>query len=865
MRQAGIVIISTLWISLSTIMTLYSIFGSDIATISFERDDETIFDGLTLFALGFFTTEIATTCIVEPRYPLSFFFYLDLVATLTLPFDLSFVAIWFSNSFISAASHASRAGTGATRILRVIRLIRLFRIPLLLRSFRSRKHEQIAQRQNECSDHESISDTSSLADHKTERSRTIHESDIGKRLADLASKRVVLLVLSMMILLPQLEPSSHFTIHAPIDQAGIDHLHLVYAYIVYQCRRGGSLGGVRREYESRLINYVAALSPNIAPGDEKSRIAWIAFAVSDTTLHTDPCLLDTNSPWLSLTKPSDLPASLQEIYERLSFNNTPQICREGTGISLSRDIICPSRDLRWSDVTYISSSLGETDGFVFQVALDQRDRNRDDAFLSIYRTLCICVILGIGTYMFSNRTFSLVLEPIVGMMQKVEQIRTNPLEAIHMHEKSTGRHEANFLTALAKYNTARTFLGRWLAKQEIAKIYYKNKETEMLERTIVKIGSLLAVGFGPAGAEIVARNIASTTEGLNVFLPGKRVEAIFGCIRIHDFGTIAGILKRRVMLFVNHISDIVHGVVDEFHGFTNRSDGDSFQLIWKLTPEMTEAEKAQVHDMALAACVKITVAIGRSLALNEYRNMPPLVLQIPKFRVRVSFGLHRGWAVEGAIGSMMKIDPSYLSADVNVAESVQRLNKNYRTSCILVSDAVRNGCSKSMRGLLRLVDKVRLESRRSDLSIYSLDLDMNQNLLTGYELQNRLITTQTNYTQSRKRAIAEKELRKTRKLTTDMYRFLQEDRYFLLMRKVFDDNPLWFGMFQAGVLNLFVGETETALRALRTCQQISYNAENRSETPISDYYDDGVSEYLVELHQGSIEGFTHDFHGPERN
>ena len=33
----------------------------------------------------------------------------------------------------------------------------------------------------------------------------------------------------------------------------------------------------------------------------------------------------------------------------------------------------------------------------------------------------------------------------------------------------------------------------------------------------------------------------------------------------------------------------------------------------------------------------------------------------------MGFGLHYGWAIEGAIGSNLKIDASYLSPDVNMA------------------------------------------------------------------------------------------------------------------------------------------------------------------------------------------------------
>lgn len=45
-------------------------------------------------------------------------------------------------------------------------------------------------------------------------------------------------------------------------------------------------------------------------------------------------------------------------------------------------------------------------------------------------------------------------------------------------------------------------------------------------RTIIKIGSLLALGFGEAGAEIIGQNMrGGDSAALNAMIPGRRVEA----------------------------------------------------------------------------------------------------------------------------------------------------------------------------------------------------------------------------------------------------------------------------------------------------------------------------------------------------
>lgn len=51
---------------------------------------------------------------------------------------------------------------------------------------------------------------------------------------------------------------------------------------------------------------------------------------------------------------------------------------------------------------------------------------------------------------------------------------------------------------------------------------------------IIKISSLLAVGFGEAGTDLIARNIENCGK-LNVMIPGKKVMGIFGFCDIRNF------------------------------------------------------------------------------------------------------------------------------------------------------------------------------------------------------------------------------------------------------------------------------------------------------------------------------------------
>jgi hypothetical protein len=48
---------------------------------------------------------------------------------------------------------------------------------------------------------------------------------------------------------------------------------------------------------------------------------------------------------------------------------------------------------------------------------------------------------------------------------------------------------------------------------------------------------------------------------------------------------------------------------------------------------------------------------------------------MPGFCVQLGYGLHYGWAIEGAIGSKHKIDASYLSPHVNMASRLEAATK----------------------------------------------------------------------------------------------------------------------------------------------------------------------------------------------
>lgn len=116
------------------------------------------------------------------------------------------------------------------------------------------------------------------------------------------------------------------------------------------------------------------------------------------------------------------------------------------------------------------------------------------------------------------------------------------------------------------------------------------------------------------------------------------------------------------MLFVNNIAEVVHMVVDRYAGAANKNIGDAFLLVWKMDPKkytVNEDGTVTWHDLkyveVLADCsiisfMKIQAKINREPKILAYREDKRLLKRMPGYKVKMGFGLHLGWGIEGAIG-----------------------------------------------------------------------------------------------------------------------------------------------------------------------------------------------------------------------
>jgi hypothetical protein len=203
------------------------------------------------------------------------------------------------------------------------------------------------------------------------------------------------------------------------------------------------------------------------------------------------------------------------------------------------------------------------------------------------------------------------------------------------------------------------------------KLDQQKNETAILEKLIIKLGGLLAIGFGEAGSEIIAANmgkhylcnyliisIYQIGQGeVNPMIPGKKMMAIFGFCDIRNFTDATEVLQTQVMMFVNEIAQITHGTVDQFCGNSNKNIGDAFLLVWTFKEgdyHLKDGEMVlkvderirKLSDLPVLCFIKIAAYLALSHKLMKYNNHPGLNKRLENYSVKMGFGLHVGWAIE---------------------------------------------------------------------------------------------------------------------------------------------------------------------------------------------------------------------------
>jgi hypothetical protein len=87
----------------------------------------------------------------------------------------------------------------------------------------------------------------------------------------------------------------------------------------------------------------------------------------------------------------------------------------------------------------------------------------------------------------------------------------------------------------------------------------------------------------------------------------------------------------------------------------------------------------------------------------------------------MGFGLHLGYGIEGPVGSIFKMEASYLSPNVNIAARLETATKQFGVS-ILISGKLYNLFTEEIKSICRFVDRVTVKGSTEPIDLYTIDI-----------------------------------------------------------------------------------------------------------------------------------------------
>ena len=655
--------------ALMMIITIWALFGEDLRWIAVPKEGDIpcwILHIITFFA---FLIELLLRSWAQHGYLLSFFFMLDAAATATLVPD--FLPLFDMGSVQSEAvtvagvARAGRAARAGTKIGRLLKLLRILRVLKLFLAYVKRKNQK---------------DGGSLM---VEEEKEYTPSELGKQLKKGIGQKVIAFVLILIVLSTLLEE---------VPAIGTPEVLLGQLWFASTGGAGDVLANPDLFASSmvemgRLLNNPPS-ERGIAPGlfDELLRLDIFNRTYYDLSKPDvwRPAV-DPDCQWKDLRAFPPTDSCMPRIHSLRTIGPNTEI--KFVELPVSSWLVDEFFAHALRDPT--EQRYETTGGHLVRMWVSRKNFHTMVGVFGMVLTIFIAALLGVMAFLFSRDADNLVIRPIESMVDAVTQLAANP--AYKPEEVKS-----------AKY------------------------ETDQLRISLSKIAQLLQVGFGEAGNNLVAENLKKG-DSVDPMVPGKKLLGAYGFCIIDDYEEVLECLGPDILPYTNTAADIVHKAVVANGGQPNRNLGEAFLCVWKpklSTHDPTESERTEAEtkmcDGALTAFRRCVRGVAMSGKLDKYGQNEEIQKMLGDYQTVIGYGLHYGWAIEGAVGTAIKIDCSYLSPNVNLAARLESATKMYGVN-ILMSEYFASKLSAQVKQGLRCVDVVCLKGSSIPMRIYTCD------------------------------------------------------------------------------------------------------------------------------------------------
>jgi len=343
-----------------------------------------------------------------------------------------------------------------------------------------------------------------------------------------------------------------------------------------------------------------------------------------------------------------------------------------------------------SDTKMRKGELLEYESDTMRVVFYMRNLKIYEAWVTVMYMLFNIVVFGAATGIFLNQVFELVVNPMERMCSAL-QLMSKQFSMLAPDDS----HEGDELAGLGD--------------------------------GLMKLTDLLQVSLGDAGSKIITKNLQGSGS-INAMQPGEKMNGYFGFCFVHDFAFLLEALEEDVMIFTNIISEIVHTQVATHLGSPNKNIGDSWLCVWNHSEELVftsrqlEGQKEMTYaDHAVVAFAGVIAEVKASAKLQALTNREGFLAKHPNgYQARMGFGLHYGWAIEGAVGSASKMDATYLSPHVNMSARLEAATVQTGVD-MLVSETFYKHMSPEYQRVLYKVDRVVMVGASNPMVLYAYD------------------------------------------------------------------------------------------------------------------------------------------------
>ena len=344
-------------------------------------------------------------------------------------------------------------------------------------------------------------------------------------------------------------------------------------------------------------------------------------------------------------------------------------------------------------------------------------------------------------------------------------------------------------------------------KEEINSATEGKKNTiDWISTKVLKLSSLLAIGLGLAGSKIV-KNSLESQGSVALIKEGHRTLRICVFIEVSNFSDWSKKLSEKSIELINLISEIIHSEIYMFNGYCIKNLGESFFCVWHVSHFDDEEQPFNDCMLAIISClIKIRKRV-RQLNLRYLKQ-----LHFASNSIYLRFGAHFGEAIEGPIGSLHKIDPSYLGSCVNIAARMCSASKLYGVEG-LITNLIYDRLNQDLKEQMRLVDIICVKGSNVKFKVFALNIDLDK------VSDSQKIMIQVPFKEKKEFFMMKKALlnHKVKESYLNVVEYCLSKRSFDNALRISKNNKKYLEAYSEGMQNYIYGNWRIAYKHFKSC------------------------------------------------